>query len=889
MLCENLNMIFQWWTALFILVILNYRTVSPIVISSTTSTPASTTSTPATLTKFEHNKFYLIAFVPVEIDKGFNKHGFVWSEILKFAFQEMMDSLKSEGFAFDIELHILDTRNEIDVTSSHIMDLLFQPITNHSSCCDTTAVGDVIIGFIGPASSSTVGHVFDILSFDQNYPIISYSATSVRFDNKARYPSFFRVIPPDDVQARLIVDLMVKYSWTYIGVVGQDDDYGRNGIGALNRLLSDHHICTGLEAIVDLETNKTVEEVRLVVQRMKDNKKANVFVLWFDAVQILKFLEICEEMELYGKTLILTESAGGEMATILNYDTRVTRGLISIVSSSGVYDSFEEEFRRTEYKSGNFWITRLFEEILNVSSTMIDQGVAVGEFWNKIPKAKTGFVYMSMRAYGKALKDYVMGNPQICIPQNTSPCLKAITENRSFFIEHYLKKTSFLDLDNKTISFDEYGNINSSQFRISTVQMKERSGQSYWKRVGKWDNVNGLLMLGDGNFLWSNGSPVRPSSNCSDVCLPGYERRNGSTACCWSCVPCQDNRVKLGFGTGKCEPCPAYTHTNKDHSKCIVLRKVNFDFVSDFGIAFIVVTSFNVSAILVVVIVFTSFKKTPVVMSSQFTLSMVQLFFLDLLNILVLMSLFKQQSENCIAFGILLPFIITMAILPTIFKTQRLNRIFKAKGILTRKNFHWEDIRITVLLLCLQTSFLCFYNTLNKLDKVVQIIDYETKEISINCDFDTFVYLQLAYLFVILFICGLSAFKARELPQNYNETRVIAYSMFTNCVILIFVVPLYASSTSEYKNRIVLFGLLLIDANIIIFVYSHKVWIILFRSNLNTVENFASSRMEYVNEDVMSFYKRKMCHRSSDVNSIESSPNYCKKNNTFMDITKQRN
>ena len=276
-------------------------------------------------------------------------------------------------------------------------------------------------------------------------------------------------------------------------------------------------------------------------------------------------------------------------------------------------------------------------------------------------------------------------------------------------------------------------------------------------------------------------------------------------------------------------------------------------------------------------------------MSSQFTLSMVQLFFLDLLNILVLMSLFKQQSENCIAFGILLPFIITMAILPTIFKTQRLNRIFKAKGILTRKNFHWEDIRITVLLLCLQTSFLCFYNTLNKLDKVVQIIDYETKEISINCDFDTFVYLQLAYLFVILFICGLSAFKARELPQNYNETRVIAYSMFTNCVILIFVVPLYASSTSEYKNRIVLFGLLLIDANIIIFVYSHKVWIILFRSNLNTVENFASSRMEYVNEDVTSFYKRKMCHRSSDVNSIESSPNYCKKNNTFMDITKQRN
>ena len=866
-------MFLQWSTALF-LIILNYQ------IFPSTTLSLSSSSTP--ITKFDNTKFYLIAFVPVEMDKGFNRHGFVWSEIVKFAFQEMMDSLKNEGFFFNVELRVLDTRNKVNVTNSHIMDLLFQPITNHSSCCDARAVSDVIIGFIGPASSSTVGHVFDLLSFDHNFPMISYSATSVRFDSKTRYPSFFRVIPPDNVQAQLIVDLMVRYNWTYIGVIAQDDDYGRNGMSALKRLLSDHHICTGLEAVVDLQSNETIEDVKLIVKGMKDNKNVNVFVLWIDAIKISSFIEICEEMKLYGKTLILTESAAGEMATILNYDTRVTRGLLSIVSSSGVYENFETQFRQLRYKSGNLWVKRLFEEVLNVSSTMIDQGISVNKFWNKMPKTKTGFVYESVRAYGQALKDYVVRNPNICTPRDTSPCLKAITGNRSSFIEYYLKKISFLDLHNKTISFDQNGNANSSEFWVSTVQIKKRSGQPHWKRVMRWDNVNRLSISGD--FLWSNGSPEKPSSNCSIECLPGFERRNGSTACCWSCVLCQDNRVKRGFGTGKCEACPMGTYTNKDHSKCIVLRKVNFDFTSNFGIAFIVVTSFNACAILIVVIVFASFKKTPVVMSSQFALSIIQLFFLDLLNILVLLSLFKHNSENCVVFGILVPVIITMAILPTIFKTQRLNRIFRAKGILTRKRFHWEDIGVTFVLLFLQTILVGFYTTFNSLDKVVERIDYETKEISISCKFDTFVYVQLAYLILILFTCGFSAFKARELPDNYNESRVIAYSMFTSCVILIFIVPLYASFTFEIRNRIVLFGLLLIDTNIIIFVYSYKVWIILFRSELNTVENFASSRLKYVNEDVLSYYTRRMCHRvdvsSSKVNSIENSPYNCKKSSS---------
>ena len=813
--------------------------------------------------------FYVVAFVPIEL-KQFNEHGFVWSQVLQFTFKQMMTSFQSQGFNLNVQLRVLDTRNQVDVTTTHILNSLFEQISDeqeYQSCCDAKPVSEQILGFIGPASSSVVDRVFDLLASD-HYPVISYSATSVRFDNKERYPTFFRMIPPDNIQAQLMLDLMLLHNWTYVGIVVHDDEYGRMGMSELKRLLSPQSVCTAIEAVVDIDA---VNSVRKIVQQLKNDSKVHVIVLWMDGVRIRKFFQVAQEMQLYNKTLILCESAS-ELAAILDYDTRVTRGLLSIVPNSGVYDDFETHFRHMTYRSDGDRLTkRFFEEALRVNPSMIDRGVSVDEYWDKVPTAKNGFVYNSLRAFGEALKSFVQNHPRLCSYQNTTACLKVINQNRLSFINDYLKNISFVDLQNNAISFDTKGNTNSSRFLISTVQTRE-NGTNYWKRVGHWTTTKGLKI--SETFVWSNGKTVPPPSNCGKVCFPGFKHRNGSTACCWTCVPCQNNRVKREFGAGTCEPCPLGTHANKERSECIVLQRVDFDYSSDFGIALLVVTSFNMCAILIVVIVFVLFKKTPVVISSNFVFSMTQLFFLAMLNLVALISLFKLNKNNCVIYGVMLPFITTMAILPTIFKTQQLNRIFKSKRILTHKRFHGDHIILSVALLLLQTALVVVYTSFGSLNKTKEKIDYNTKEISINCYLNSFIYLQLAFVFLVLLVCGISAFKARELPHNYNETRVIAYSMFTNCVILIFIIPLFISLPPEWKNRAVIFGINLIDTNMILFMYSHKVWIILFCPKLNTAENFAMSRLRHINENVSSF-----CSRYG-VSSVENSP--CSSSNLVM-------
>lgn len=78
-----------------------------------------------------------------------------------------------------------------------------------------------IVGVIGPASSTVTIQVQNLLQLF-NIPQIGYSATSRDLSVKNYYKYFLRVVPSDLLQARVMIDLMKKYNWTYISAVYTD-------------------------------------------------------------------------------------------------------------------------------------------------------------------------------------------------------------------------------------------------------------------------------------------------------------------------------------------------------------------------------------------------------------------------------------------------------------------------------------------------------------------------------------------------------------------------------------------------------------------------------------------------------------------------------------------
>ncbi|XP_063366235.1 metabotropic glutamate receptor 5-like [Cydia amplana] len=78
-----------------------------------------------------------------------------------------------------------------------------------------------LLGVLGPGASAAAVQVQNLLQLF-SIPQVSYSATSRELSDRARFATFFRVVPSDRHQARLLVALLRAHNWTYVHAVHTD-------------------------------------------------------------------------------------------------------------------------------------------------------------------------------------------------------------------------------------------------------------------------------------------------------------------------------------------------------------------------------------------------------------------------------------------------------------------------------------------------------------------------------------------------------------------------------------------------------------------------------------------------------------------------------------------
>ncbi|XP_063626987.1 metabotropic glutamate receptor 5-like [Cydia splendana] len=81
-----------------------------------------------------------------------------------------------------------------------------------------------LLGVLGPGASAAAVQVQNLLQLF-SIPQVSYSATSRELSDRARFATFFRVVPSDRHQARLLVALLRAHNWTYVHAVHTDGAY----------------------------------------------------------------------------------------------------------------------------------------------------------------------------------------------------------------------------------------------------------------------------------------------------------------------------------------------------------------------------------------------------------------------------------------------------------------------------------------------------------------------------------------------------------------------------------------------------------------------------------------------------------------------------------------
>ncbi|XWS64106.1 hypothetical protein CRYUN_Cryun06bG0158400 [Craigia yunnanensis] len=89
-----------------------------------------------------------------------------------------------------------------------------------------------VVAIIGPQSSS-IAHMISEIANGLHVPLVSYAATDPTL-SALQFPFFVRTVQSDANQMIAMADLVHFYGWKEVIGIYVDDDYGRNGISALN-------------------------------------------------------------------------------------------------------------------------------------------------------------------------------------------------------------------------------------------------------------------------------------------------------------------------------------------------------------------------------------------------------------------------------------------------------------------------------------------------------------------------------------------------------------------------------------------------------------------------------------------------------------------------------
>ncbi|XP_062575063.1 metabotropic glutamate receptor 3-like [Saccostrea cucullata] len=721
----------------------------------------------------------------------------------------------------------------------------------------------VIPGVIGAPSSVTSIQVANLLKLFK-IPQVSFFSTSTVLSNRDRYPFFLRTIPSDVHQAQAMVELVRMFGWTYVSVVYEESSYGMQGFNELEKLLKASEICIAA-------TEKLIKDSGVAGQATYD-KTVERLLAKSNARGVIVFgsdQEVGELMQAVRRknasrwfSWIGSDGWGGRSLAVDGNEIEV-EGAVTVQPLAFEVKGFKDYFLNLTPQNNkrNPWFVEFWEQQFRCKYpgsnwTPYNDGFNVTCSGNEqiFPQefemeAQLQFVSDAIMSFA-----YAFTNMLADFCGNGSGLCDAIMPIDGELLKDYLVKVNFTGLSGQQFAFLPYGDA-PARYRILNYRQVTR-GRYEWKTIGFFlgkhlfldsqssKRIYTMEQMVDMKFRWEE--PEHPESVCSRPCqkAEAHHMIDGS-ACCWTCSPChlfQYLPTKYA-----CVDCPLGTIPSFDRQHCVQIPIVYLRYTDAIALVAMTFASLGIIATAVVMVIFIIYNDTPVVKASGRELSFVLLFGIFMCYAMTFILVSKPSEITCGAqkYCIGLSFSIVYSAILT--KTNRISRIFRA-GKRTSKRPRFISPR-SQLFIC--GAFVAFQNAvgivwllLRPPRAVPYHADRDDHQLVCNDAVGAWYMVGFTYPIVLVIICTFYAILTRNIPEAFNESKYIGFTMYTTCIIWLAFVSIYFSTEHNIHIRIATmsFSISLSATVGLICMFATKLYIIILHPERNVRQSLLAAK-----------------------------------------------
>ncbi|XP_033628897.1 metabotropic glutamate receptor 8-like [Asterias rubens] len=441
-------------------------------------------------------------------------------EAMAFAIYEVnrrSDLLPNITLGFEIWDHGVSEDAAVGIS----MSLLQEPPRGPSKTCDLPE-RKKLVGIVGPESSAMSVFVSKIA---QTYrvPVVSYWATSNELSNKARFPYFMRSVPPDQLQAGAIVELLLNFGWDYIAVIYTVDSYGIHGAREVVSQAERKNICIAMSApLSELHTERDMLQIALRIKRLDSVR----IVVMFSSTGPIAYTFLSQILKVglpYKITWIGSDGWGYEL---LQNDLlkELVEGSIFVRLNSPKQPEFERYLNTIDPRTDatSEWFTNYWRERLayNCSDTDALASCVVPLPDGFSTEYNTAGAIDAVNVFAYALHSLWM---ETC-PSGSANCtLEAAQIDGDNFLKH-LRNVTFTS-STGPFTLNENGDTEGI-YLFENLQYVE--GQHRFRDVGQWNSRMGngeRLQLFQDELQWSGLSSSQgvPRSTCRKICSAGVQ------------------------------------------------------------------------------------------------------------------------------------------------------------------------------------------------------------------------------------------------------------------------------------------------------------------------------------------------------------------------------